>query len=91
MDPSDASFIGERIGTADGEYPLRSRFIMVVLNPDAPTDAFASGFEGYRVRDYLSSDSIAAIAPELEYKSSYDLTNEKIRKVYLGVSNTVGI
>jgi hypothetical protein len=91
MDPTDNSFIGERIGTADGEYPLRSRFIMMVLNPDAPTDAFPAGFEGYRVRDYVSSDAISAIAPDLEYKSSYDLVNDKIRKVYLGVSNTVGI
>jgi hypothetical protein len=92
LDPSDNSFIGERIGTADGEYPLRSRFIMVVLNPDAPTDAFPAGFEGYRVRDYVTSDSLTtAAAPELEYKSSYDLTNDKLRKVYLGVSDTVGI
>ena len=91
LDPNDNSFIGERIGTADGEYPLRSRFIMMVLNPDAPIDAFPAGFEGYRVRDYLSSDSVSAISPDLEYKSSYDLNNDKIRKVYLGVSNTVGI
>jgi hypothetical protein len=92
LDPNDNSFIGERIGTADGEYPLRSRFIMLVLNPDAPTDAFPSGFEGYRVRDYVTSDSLTtALAPELEYKSSYDLTNDKLRKVYLGISNTVGI
>ena len=92
LDPSDNSFIGERIGTADGEYPLRSRFIMLVLNPEAPTDAFPAGFEGYRVRDYVTSDSLTtAMAPELEYKSSYDLTNDKLRKVYLGVSDTVGI
>ncbi len=91
LDPNDNSFIGERIGTADGEYPLRSRFIMLVLNPDAPIDAFPSGFEGYRVRDYLSSDSVSAMAPEIEYKNTYDLTNEKLRRVYLGISNTVGI
>ena len=91
MDPGDSSFIGERIGTADGEYVLRSRFIMMVINPDAPIDAFPAGFEGYRVRDYVSSDSITALAPELEYKSSYDLNNDRIRKVYLGLSDTVGI
>lgn len=91
LDPNSNNFIGERIGTADGEYPLRSRFIMVVLNPDAPIDAFPSGFEGYRVRDYLSSDAVVASAPEIEYKSTYDLLNDKIRRTYLGISNTVGI
>jgi hypothetical protein len=91
LDPNSNNFIGERIGTADGEYPLRSRFIMVVLNPDAPIDAFASGFEGYRVRDYVSSDAITAKAPEIEYKSTYNLVNDKIRRTYLGISNTVGI
>lgn len=91
LDPTDKSFIGEKIGTADGEYVLRSRYIMVVLNPEAPIDAFPAGFEGYRVRDYVSSTSVVAKAPELEYKSSYDLVNDKIRKTYLGVSDTVGI
>jgi hypothetical protein len=75
LDPTDRSFIGERIGTADGEYVLKSRYIMMVLNPEAPIDAFPAGFEGYRVRDYVSSTSVVAKAPELEYKSSYDLIN----------------
>mgnify|MGYP003639322880 FL=1 len=91
LDSSDNSFVGERIGTADGEYPLRSQYIMLVLNPDAPIDSFPSGFEGYRVRDYVSTTSVVANAPELEYKSSYNLTVDKIRRVYLGISNTVGI
>jgi hypothetical protein len=91
MDPTDNSFIAERIGTADGEYVLRSRYIMMVINPDAPIDSFPAGFEGYRVRDYVASNGTVALAPELEYKSSYDLTNDRLRKVYLGISDTVGI
>lgn len=92
MDPSDQSFIGERIGTADGEYVLKSRFIMMVINPDAPIDSFPAGFEGYRVRDYVASDNTTtALAPELEYKTTYDLTNEKVRKAYLGLSDITGI
>jgi len=91
LDPTDNSFIGERIGTANGDYPLRSRFIMMVINPNAPSDAFPAGFEGYRVRDYVSTNVGTVLAPELEYKASYDLTNDKLRKVYLGISDTVGI
>lgn len=87
LDPSESNFIGERIGTADGEYPLRSRFVMLVINPDAPIDAFPAGFEGYRVRDYGSG----VVPPSIFYKTSYDIVNDKVRKVYLGISDTVGI
>jgi len=86
MDPVSNNFIAKRIGTADGEYPLKSKFIMAVINAEAPTDSFPAGFEGYLVRDYNT-----ALPPMLEYKTSYDLTTERIRKVYLGISDTVGI
>jgi len=86
MDPSDNNYIANRIGTADGEFVLKSKFIMAVMNVDAPIDSFAAGFEGYRMSDYGT-----AIMPLIDYKTSYDLENERIRKVYLGISNTVGI
>ena len=35
MDPSTNNFVGRRIGTADGEFTLNSKFIMLVLNPNA--------------------------------------------------------
>lgn len=91
MDPTDNSFIGERIGTADSEYVLKSRYIMMVINPDAPIDSFPAGFEGYRVRDYVATNGTVALAPELEYKATYNLVNDRVRKVYLGLSDTVGI
>ena len=98
MDPNEDNFIGRRIGTADGEYSLRSKFIMLTLNPDASIDAFPAGFEGYLVRDYsvpasswVSTTGANAQAPYSPYKLSYDITVDKIKKVYLGLSNTVGI
>ena len=95
MDPNEDNFIGRRIGTADGEYSLRSKFIMLTLNPDASIDAFPAGFEGYFVRDYsgvwVTTTGDAAQAPYSPYKLSYDITVDKIKKVYLGLSNTVGI
>jgi len=86
MDPSSNNFVARRIGTADGENVLNSRFIMLVMNPDAPIDAFTAGFEGYRVRDYGT-----ATAPFIDYKTFYDPENERIRKVYLGITDTKGI
>jgi hypothetical protein len=87
MDPNDDNYVGRRIGTADGEFSLRSRYIMMVMNPDAPIDGFPSGYEGYVVRDYPAG----VLAPKLNYKTQYNITEETIRKVYLGLSDTVGI
>jgi hypothetical protein len=87
MNPNDDNYIARRIGTADGEFELRSRYIMIVQNPDAPIDAFPAGFEGFIVRDYASG----VLAPQPVYKSIYNPTQEKIKKVYLGLSDTVGI
>tara|TARA_R110002020_G_scaffold113236_12_gene260425 strand:- start:12900 stop:15683 length:2784 start_codon:yes stop_codon:yes gene_type:complete len=87
MDPESDNYVARRVGTADGEFSLRSRYIMLVVNPVASIDSFTAGFEGYIVRDY----DTGVLAPETIYKTAYNPTVEKIRKVYLGISNTVGI
>ena len=93
MDPTDNNFVAQRIGTADGEYALQSKYIMLVINPNAPTDAFPSGFDGYRVREYDPTNMGASdlLPPSIFYKERYDLTNDKLRKTYLGISNVKGI
>ncbi len=87
MDPNSDNYVARRIGTADGNFSLRSRYIMVVENPEAPIDAFPAGFEGYIVRDYPSG----VLAPQPVYKTNYNPLTEKIKKVYLGFSNVTGI
>jgi hypothetical protein len=86
MDPNSDNYVARRIGTADGEFSLRSRYIMIAQNPEAPIDAFPAGFEGYIVRDYPSG----VLAPQPVYKTAYQPTAEKIKKVYLGFTNTLG-
>ena len=87
MDPVSLNYIARRIGTADGENVLRSKYIMAVVNENAPIDAFPAGYEGFIVRDYPGSIQ----APYIDYKTSYDPINERIKKVYLGISDTTGI
>jgi hypothetical protein len=87
MDPESDRYLPRIIGTADGEFELRSRYIMAVHNPNAPLDAFPAGFEGYITRDYPSG----AQAPSPIYKLDYDPTSEKIKRVYLGITDTIGI
>ena len=89
MDPADNGFIGRKIGTADGEYVLKSNYIMVEMADKYPTDAFPAGFEGVTVRDY-DGDNVDGVAPKIEYKTSYT-SSEKKRKSYLGLSSSIGI
>jgi len=90
LDPSSNNFVARRIGTADGENVLNSRFIMLVMNPNAPIDSFPAGFEGYVVRDYVGTNG-TALPPFIDYKTQYDPENERIKRVYLGITDTLGI
>lgn len=85
MDSTSTNFIGRRIGTNDGFYPLKSSRVMVEMADNLLEDAIPAGFEGYQVRDYNT-----ALSPIMNYKKQYTLT-EKVRKVYLGISNVAGI
>jgi hypothetical protein len=50
LDPTSNNYIAKKIGTADGQNTLNSRYIMVVMNPIAPVDAVPAGFEGLPMR-----------------------------------------
>jgi len=107
LDISQNNYIGKKIGTSNGEFELKSRYIMVEMNEDAPIDALPCGFRGYQTRQYTTYKS-----PHLIYKTKYYTAGEiiynppfgsangdnitrsggdKVRKTYLGVSDTVGI
>lgn len=82
LDPKSNNYIARKIGTADGEFTLNSRFIMLVLNPNHPTDAVPAGFEGYPMRH----DSVAPVGGSVGdwinvrpiYKTKYYSTGEII-------------
>ena len=108
MDPNQNSFVAKKIGTSNGDFELRSRFIMLEMNEDAPIGSLPCGFKGYQTRQYSGVKS-----PFLEYKTKYDTPGEviwnppfgaatgtdnetrssgdKVRRTFLGVSNTAGI
>jgi hypothetical protein len=54
MDSSSNSFVGKKIGSFDGEYPLNSAYIMVEISDEAPLDALPCGFYGLDERIYES-------------------------------------
>jgi hypothetical protein len=54
MNPGSNSFVGKKIGSFDGEYPLVSSFVMVEMADEAPFDALPCGFRGLENRVYGS-------------------------------------
>jgi hypothetical protein len=97
LTPGDSNFIGYRIGTFDGIYESKSKFITVeVAEGTAVEHSVPAGFLGYPMAHYdglsvgedYSSNNV--ISPILKYNLNYD--NEvKNRKQYFGLSTRVGV
>lgn len=90
MRKGETNFIGNRIGTTNGDYSLKSNFIMLELNEDADQSSFPAGFEGYVQKDWAASattDSKEGVAPKILYKTKYN-SDDKVNKIFLGVSET---
>jgi hypothetical protein len=81
MDPSQNNFIAKKIGTLDGEFELKSKYIMVEMNEDAPIDAVPCGFDGYITRQYEGVTSPFPI-----YKTKYDFPGEVVYNPPFGSS-----
>jgi len=91
MNPASSNYIARRIGTLDGEYPSMSTYMLVEMQDgDDVSDAFPAGFVGYPARDYTANGNTSVQAPSIEYKTTYG-TFENKRKVFLGLTETLGI
>ena len=91
MNPASNNYIARRIGTLDGEYPSMSTYMLIEMQDgDDVSDAFPAGFVGYPARDYTENSNTSVQAPTIEYKTTYS-TFENKRKVFLGLTETLGI
>lgn len=87
MVPGDRRYVGLRIGTADGAYELKSKYVMIdIIEDDLTKECVPAGFLGYPVRSYTDGTE----APFFSYNTSY---NEEIRekKQYFGLSDVNGV
>jgi hypothetical protein len=82
MDPNQNNFIAKKIGSSDGEYQLNSKYVMVDVNENAPSDALPCGFEGFETRSYIGSRSPFPI-----FKTKYDYPGEVIYNPPFGLSS----
>ena len=82
MDPGQNNYIANKIGTLDGEYELRSRYVMIEMSEDAPIDALPCGFNGFNFRNYAGASSPFPII-----KGKYDFPGEVIYNPPFGLSS----
>lgn len=87
MVPGSNKYIGYQIGTVNGEYESRSKYVLVeVIENDITASCVPAGFLGYPVRDYDND----MIAPTFVYNTIYDDTI-KAKKQYFGLSDITGV
>lgn len=82
MDESQLTYVGKKVGTIDGKYDLRSKYIMIDFAIDAPSNAIPAGFMGYTIRSYGSG----VVSPKIEYKTKYFTAGEQITNPPAGIS-----
>lgn len=81
LDVNKINYIGNRIGTKNGDYSLRSNYVMVEIDEFVDSKSYPSGFEGYMLNTYDNK------APVVFYKTQYE-RNENINRTFLGISET---
>lgn len=87
MVPGDRRYIGLRMGTANGDYELKSKYVMVdIIEDELTKECVPAGFLGYPVRTYPSGLK----SPFFSYNTTF---NEEIRekKQYFGLSDLNGV
>ena len=97
--PGDKNYIAFKIGSYDGIYESKSKYITVEVNETMPTrNAVPAGFLGYPLAHFdgtpmvdgavKNGDNVAA--PTIKYNCTYD-EDIKHRKQYFGLSDLVGV
>ena len=87
MVPGTNNFIGFKIGTFDGEYIVKSKYVTVeVIANDMTESCIPAGFLGYPIRVW--GDNINN--PEMGYNTMV-IEDIKPKKQYFGFSNLKGI
>ena len=96
MIPSDSNYIAYQIGSFDGVYESKSKYVTVEVNETtAAKNSVPAGFMGYPIQNYngtpiagQSNDDI--LFPTIRYNTTFD-SEIKNRKQYFGLSSWVGV
>ena len=92
MNPKSVNFIGKMIGTKNGDYESKSKFVLVEINEEDNNDLslyFPAGFVGYPIIDYDNTTIGTAKKPFNIYKTTYD-QEDIVSSTFLGLSDSFG-
>lgn len=96
MVPGDSNYIAYRIGSFDGTYEVKSKYITVEVNEStASRTSVPCGFLGYPIPKYdgtpIKGEGNTGVSfPTIKYNTMYD-EDVKNRKQYFGLSSWVGV
>ena len=96
MVPGDSNYIAYRIGSFDGTYEVKSKYITVEVNEStASKTSVPCGFWGYPIPKYDGTPiegkgNTRVSFPTIKYNTMYD-EDVKNRKQYFGLSSWVGV
>ena len=93
--PGQSNYISYKIGSYDGTYESKSKYITVEVNEtDVVKNSTPAGFLGYPLASYnglpVKGDMKDVKTPYLKYNLNYD-EDLKNRKQYFGLSTLVGV
>jgi hypothetical protein len=93
MNPDVAGYVARKIGTSDGEYSLNSKYIMLNMDSNAPSDAFPAGFKGFTNSSLSGSTTLGSVLYKTSFFNSGDViygtttsNGDSYRKNTLGLS-----
>jgi hypothetical protein len=94
MNPDVAGYVARKIGTSTGEYTLNSKYIMLLMDSNAPSNAFPAGFKGFTNATLSGSTTLGSVLYKTEFFDSGETiygdttsNGDKFRKTSLGLSS----
>lgn len=95
--PGDSRYLGLKIGTFNGDYEGKSKFVTVEINEStAVSNSVPAGFVGYPTPRYNgveivdNTDRPLVVPPVMRYNQNWD-QELKSRKQYFGFSTSTGV
>lgn len=100
MNPDLPGYIGRKIGTSDGEYELRSKYIMLAMAENHPVDAYPAGFKGFTVNgSFGSANTLGSVLFKTKFNTPGEIigreadgtpiitSGDRVRRTFFGLSN----
>jgi len=99
MNPDLPNYVAKKVGTSDGEYEIRSKYIMLLMSDNHPVDAYPAGFKGFPNNSTFGSDTLGSVIYKTTFFNAGDTesyladgtpvlsSGDKVRKTYFGLSS----